>query len=57
MFLVVMVVGLAMMGSFGGKQYFGRMPGFGTFWLFMLLWVFVGLVGAAASFYNRVVAQ
>ena len=52
MSLVVMVVGLAMMGSFGGKQYFGRMPGFSAFWLFMLLWVFIGLVGAASSFYN-----
>jgi hypothetical protein len=44
MMLVVMVVGLAMMSSFGGPL---GPPGW-----FMLLWVVIGLGGAGASFYN-----
>jgi ribosomal protein S27AE len=42
--LLVMFVGLWMMSRFGG---FGGPP-----WPFMLLWVLIGLGGAAASFYN-----
>lgn len=44
MALVVMGVGLWMLSSFGG---FGGPP-----WPFVVLWVLVGLVGAAAAFYN-----
>lgn len=46
--LLVMVVGVGIMFSFGGS--FG---GFSNFLLpFLLIWVLIGLVGAAASFYN-----
>ena len=46
--LLVMVVGVVMMLSFGGS--FG---GFSNFLLpFLLIWVLIGLVGAAVSFYN-----
>ena len=46
--LLVMVVGVVMMLSFGGL--FG---GLGNFLLpFLLVWVLIGLVGAAVSFYN-----
>ena len=41
MALVIMIVGLVMMGGPGGR--FGG---------FALLWVFIGLSGAAMSFYN-----
>lgn len=42
--LLVMVVGVVMMLSFGGLSNF-LLP-------FLLIWVLIGLVGAAASFYN-----
>jgi len=46
--LLVMVIGVVMMLSFGGS--FG---GFSNFLMpFLLVWVLVGLVGAAVSFYN-----
>lgn len=41
--LVVTFVGLWMLSSFGG---------FGPPWPFMVLWVIVGLGGAAAAFFN-----
>ena len=41
--LVVTFVGLWMLSSFGG---------FGRPWPFMVLWVIIGLGGAAAAFYN-----
>jgi hypothetical protein len=44
MALMVMVLGLWMLSSFGG---FGDLP-----WPFMALWIVIGLVGAAAAFYN-----
>ncbi len=43
--LLVMIVGLAMMSSFGSMA--GGVPG-----AFVLLWVLFGLAGAAMSFYN-----
>jgi drug/metabolite transporter (DMT)-like permease len=42
--LLVMVVGVVMMLSFGGFSNF-LLP-------FLLIWVLIGLVGAAVSFYN-----
>jgi predicted lipid-binding transport protein (Tim44 family) len=42
--LLVMVVGVVMMLSFGGLSNF-MLP-------FLLIWVLIGLVGAAVSFYN-----
>lgn len=45
MMLVVMVVGLIMMTRFGG-------PTGGMFGPFIIIWVVVGLVGAAMAFYN-----
>ena len=51
MALVVMVVGLIMMSRTGG---FGpSVPGFGgILGIFKILWVAIGLIGAAAAFYN-----
>jgi ribosomal protein S27AE len=46
--LLVMVVGVVMMLSFGGT--FGALSNF--LLPFLLVWVLIGLVGAAASFYN-----
>ncbi len=43
--LWIMIVGLAMMSSFGSMA--GGVPG-----AFTLLWVLFGLAGAAMSFYN-----
>ena len=42
--LLVTAVGLVMMSQFGGLR--------GMLLPFMLLWVLIGLIGAAVSFYN-----
>ena len=47
MALVVMVVGLWMLTSFGGFGGLGGPP-----FPFLALWVIIGLGGAAAAFYN-----
>ena len=43
--LLVMVVGLVMMSRFGG-------PTGGVFGPFIIIWVVIGLAGAAMAFYN-----
>jgi len=45
MMLLVMVVGLVMMTSFGGVTG-------GRFGPFVIIWVVIGLAGAAMAFYN-----
>ena len=45
MMLLVMIVGLVMMTRFGG-------PVGGVFGPFIIIWVVIGLVGAAMAFYN-----
>ena len=45
MMLVVTIVGLLMMGRFGGSAG-------GLFGPFIIIWVVIGLAGAAMAFYN-----
>ena len=45
MMLVVTIVGLVMISRFGG-------PTGGMFGPFLIIWVVIGLVGAAMAFYN-----
>lgn len=55
MALLVTVVGAWMLASFGGMGGMGM--GGGVFTIFLVLWVVVGLAGAAASFYNAFSAR
>ena len=52
MALVLTIVGLALLAGFGSMRGLGGMPALGFSRLFMLVWVLIGLGGAAAAFYN-----
>ena len=47
--LIVMIVGLVMMPGGTG---FGAPLGGGVFGIFKILWIAIGLIGAAVNFYN-----